>query len=116
MALSIKDDAAGPKRLSEKRYQIAACVSAMARIIKSRNGENWRTFLPGFDRFLQQKEQGRIWQADRVENGWVPWESRFLKPLQGFCESLHVQAHPQTVPLRGRGLQAWLLPAVQAPN
>ena len=47
-----------PKRGSEKRYQIAAWVSAIAMIIRNQSEENSQTSLHDSDRSLQRMARG----------------------------------------------------------
>src|SRR5947209_7646541 len=86
MARSMKADAAGPKRLSEKRYQITAWVSAMATIIKNPNEGNQQTSQLGSDRSPQQKALGRIWQIDLAENASALWELPLRLFQQEVCQ------------------------------
>src|SRR5579872_5297811 len=77
IALSMKADAAAPKRLSEKRYQMAAWVSAIATSIRSRSVESYQTSPPGSHRSPQPMALDRIWREGRAESESVLWETSF---------------------------------------
>src|SRR5690242_15370230 len=90
---------AGPLSLgSEKRYQIAACVSAIATIIRNRNSENSRTFQCGFCRFPQQKAPVHILQAGHAENESALSMKIWLVPHQAVSRSPHERAHREKSP------------------
>src|ERR1035438_125278 len=111
---SMKAEAALPRRGSEKRYQIAACVSAIAAIINNQNAENSRTSRLDSRRFPQPRERGHTLQESLAMSGLVPCRAIRREPRLKSSQAPHVPKHPERRPLPELQRRVWLPPAVAA--